>query len=364
MRSMEARIVANSDGNADRVLQVVGTMAEEVRRAFGGLDESMCRLTVEAALGNAQSSEGLDRLAAALLEQQRVVAAHGTAQLDAVQDIVASLGPELAGHFAQFAPAQAAATDPDTKVKIDALVAMVGSMQQQVSEIASSVGDLKTATAELSARSDNMPFTFFVIPKPETQKLGAGESVFAKTVNFVKRKLTDKVVRLAWEQSKLVFVCPVTMQEVPCGPDGKGYDISIPTAALKTAMPALKWGMLLLKVGLATQGMGAAVPDLSSLLPDMSMAEDFVGAYGGAIADNAQSALHSVSAADDSAAAAAALFYGLVKKAEGAEASTDPNWRPRLTGLSVVVSGRDQAVAWVSRAGQAQFHRQGREALR
>ena len=79
---MEARIVANSDGNADRVLQVVGAMAEEVRRAFSGLDESMCRLTVEAALGNAQSSEGLDRLAAALLEQLQVDRAWLLQQID------------------------------------------------------------------------------------------------------------------------------------------------------------------------------------------------------------------------------------------------------------------------------------------
>ena len=42
--------------------------------------------------------------------------------------------------------------------------------------------------------------------------------------------------------------------QVPCGPNGKGYEFKIPTDLVKSILPALRWGLLFLKVAMATQG--------------------------------------------------------------------------------------------------------------
>ena len=42
-------------------------------------------------------------------------------------------------------------------------------------------------------------------------------------VELHQAKHPQPVVSLLWNESKLVFVCPVTCREVECGPHGDGY---------------------------------------------------------------------------------------------------------------------------------------------
>lgn len=54
-------------------------------------------------------------------------------------------------------------------------------------------------------------------------------TIVNKIARFVKRNEVEKARRMLWKESRLVFVCPVTMQEVPCGLDGCGYKVKIST---------------------------------------------------------------------------------------------------------------------------------------
>lgn len=54
---------------------------------------------------------------------------------------------------------------------------------------------------------------------------------------------------------------------MPCGKDGKGYSIEVPTPLVQKAAPVLKAGFLLLKLALATQGLGSVVPNVGEFLP-------------------------------------------------------------------------------------------------
>ena len=80
-----------------------------------------------------------------------------------------------------------------------------------------------------------------------------------KMTGFLTRQ-KNQLQGLAWDRSRLFFVCPVSGAVVTCGPQGKGYPLNIPTALLKAIAPALKWGVFFLKVALATQGLGKHTP--------------------------------------------------------------------------------------------------------
>jgi hypothetical protein len=69
---------------------------------------------------------------------------------------------------------------------------------------------------------------------------------------------------------KLVFMCPVCNEFMPCGPKGTGYSLLIPTKELQQIAPALRASCQLLKVAnMATQMFGYTLPvptsDLISL---------------------------------------------------------------------------------------------------
>ena len=89
----------------------------------------------------------------------------------------------------------------------------------------------------------------------------AASSMKGKMTGFLTRQ-KNKLLGLAWDRSRLFFVCPVSGAVVKCGPQGKGYPLNIPTALLKAVAPALKWGVVFLKVALASQGLGTDTPPL------------------------------------------------------------------------------------------------------
>ena len=80
-------------------------------------------------------------------------------------------------------------------------------------------------------------------------------TIKGKMTGFLTRQ-KNKLLGLAWDRSRLFFICPISGAVVKCGPQGKGYPLNIPTALLKAVAPALKWGVVFLKVALATQGLG------------------------------------------------------------------------------------------------------------
>lgn len=59
-----------------------------------------------------------------------------------------------------------------------------------------------------------MPLTFIVIPHFDVSgKLPASASMISKMKNCAKRK-TNALTKLVWEKSRIVFICPVTLQQV------------------------------------------------------------------------------------------------------------------------------------------------------
>jgi hypothetical protein len=168
---------------------------------------------------------------------------------------------------------------------------------------------------------------------------------------------------------------------VPCGPDGTGYIINIPTSTLKTLVPAMKWGFFFLKVALATQGIGGVVPDLGSLLPEMACT-NFLDSYMTSLTETLnESSVEAVEGLfdemtniDDSEALSEAQKHTaanldealqcvaqLVRKEEtGSPTGGGPNWEPRLTGLVKVKSEKAESGSlWVSPACIDEYREHG-----
>jgi hypothetical protein len=201
-----------------------------------------------------------------------------------------------------------------------------------------------------------------------------------------------------WERSRLFFVCPVTREVVPCGPEGKGYLIKVPTALLRALAPALQWGVFFLKVALATQGLGAVVPNLppellnwaggvgSAAMPLADVVNQLsidLGALQSTtegqaardfLSDNQDSAVAQLdevsssfgeweAAADAQAKNAFARVFRFIAEAEGAaDFVSDRSWRPMHTGL-VPTRPTVGASAWVSARGQHTFQERGWAAI-
>jgi hypothetical protein len=242
-------------------------------------------------------------------------------------------------------------------------------------------------TGKLEARSNLMPFTFIFVPRPAySEEVSASRSVAAKVENWFRRKLVDRARRLLWDQTLLQFVCPVTGEVVPCGPEGKGYIVSAPTELLKVLAPALIWGLIFLRVALATQGLGNVVPNIEGIIADQlnsdlvnQMVQETVNFLGDKVTstlDSVQEQLGSVVDDGDSCTAletssssehldvvlrrllsdtdpepmrrALHQAYVLVNKAEnGGAPDLSPTWTPQQTGL-VLASHPSDGSAWVS----------------
>ena len=65
--------------------------------------------------------------------------------------------------------------------------------------------------------SNAMPLTFVIIPSKEVGKEGPKKSsnVMGMMSNAIKRK-SSQLMSLVWDKSKLIFICPVTLQQVLC----------------------------------------------------------------------------------------------------------------------------------------------------
>jgi len=77
-------------------------------------------------------------------------------------------------------------------------------------------------------------------------------------------KVVKVLGKLTFFQDKvrLVFFCSITLERVPCGHDGNGYEVDILKPWVKKAVPVLKVGLVLLQLGLLTSGVPIPVVGL------------------------------------------------------------------------------------------------------
>ena len=354
-----------------KVLFSIESLSVVVKQGFAGVGDVLEKLTAKACLGSSECKEAIEQLHVSLVQQK----AAGELSADAIHRSLASLGGSFSADVAALRESMTSVVESssqkDAGQKLDLLLSMVSGMRDDISSIKRSVDTIADLAVHLD-QTQRFPSTFIIKPSPKTPPTDANAGRFAKVTNFIQRRMKEPAMELLWKKSTLCFICPVSLMEVDCGPEGKGYAIEVPTETLKTIAPALRFGLLALKIGLATQGAGALLPNVDGLLPGFagdylnSLNSYIVDAAGGSMDDSLSSVddyLASASSAADDADAAAALkaIEVFVRQGEGAS-ETDSNWESRLSGLCKTVS-EDGQICWVSKEAVEDFKKKGKSAL-
>ena len=110
---------------------------------------------------------------------------------------------------------------PSPNEKLDILMDVISGMQRQNDSLAHDfkqfrqINDNRTRLLEIIEMSgNNMPLTFIIVPGVNIpEKISAEASYVDKMRNFSKRK-TKNVTRILWEESRILFSCPVTLNQV------------------------------------------------------------------------------------------------------------------------------------------------------
>jgi serine/threonine protein kinase/GTPase SAR1 family protein len=87
----------------------------------------------------------------------------------------------------------------------------------------------------------------------------------------------------------LYFVCSHTLQIVPCGPQGQGYQFRRMREWVKAAAPVLLVGLSLLQLGLTSSGIPIPIPGISQLFDTVNTYQNYIDAAISSLQDTFQS---------------------------------------------------------------------------
>ena len=335
------------------LLERIDTLSQDLLDQLGHLKASLDQEVVHLAL-NSQIVQFSNLMQT--LEEQKLNAQSNNLQVDrlivqlreAGADIKESVITSIIQVLSSKNDQNASQSD-----KLESVMQMMHGVKQQMNEIASLNQQQLSLLGKLGMKNNFMPHLFCIVAEEKREKLDENAKISSKVLNCVKRK-AESFQGWFWESSRLIFICPVTLEMVPCGPHGKGYEICIPHEWVRTAVPILKVGWLLLKVALATQGLGTVIPNIFDFLPK-TFNNDTVDALFDNIATPEQ---EEVSSAIDLMEDTPALVYlfKLIARAEGCDLESNAavltSWKPSKTGLHLTSCEKTGQSAWVSPAGR------------
>ena len=64
----------------------------------------------------------------------------------------------------------------------------------------------------------------------------------------IKTRVTEKITKAVKDRHRLIFLDPVTGTAVPCGPDGQGYVLKLPSHFLQQHGSKIRDGLIVLKL--------------------------------------------------------------------------------------------------------------------
>jgi len=338
-----------------------------IRNEFNKLKQTFSIAITRIAIENKKCIDGLSELNNELKLQKL----QRRLDVDIIQNLVKNLNAEISLTVSSSLSTILPTTTVDKEIsadvlqKLDKLIRMITQVQDTVDDLNKNINNIKLLTSSLVKKNKRCPHSFVLLPKPRID-----DSIQAsKAWNYITNKVINPMKTLFWEESVLIFICPISMKQVKCGPNDKGYDIKLPTNGMKKIASIMKWGLFFLKIALATQGLAASIPDVSSFFPiiddnyfngivtELSTMSETIMNYE----DNVNQMMDSLTDEQDQAAFNEILDFLMIK-----ESYTGPNpqdWEPKNTGLIKVVSDCDGSCMWVSQESKQEFIEKGIEAI-
>lgn len=363
---VEVGLANHGDDIVRRLIDRIDTLSEDMKSQFRQLHTTIDREVVQMACNNKQAV--LEQLTA-LLEQQRSYAARSRLNHDQLMRDMRALGTDMNSNFARCI-AQTLTMRTGSSIQsdnLDAVLGMLTDIRGQLNEIRHLGDGQLDLLAEINNTGVPMPHLFCIVPEVSRQRLDPSAPMSARIMNGL-RRMAQCTHSAVWNRSRLIFICPITLQMVPCGNDGRGYRIAVHSAMVQRAAPIIKAGFLLLKIALATQGLGAVLPNIADFLPSstfgLDVINDLLGEMGDVATDAAQDALRNAAALlarRDSRDIKALLT--LMAREEGVDFASNADWTPTKTGLVSAVCRSTGEAAWVSAGSKSDFQRRGKAAF-
>ena len=182
-------------------------------------------MAVKVALGCEKQKEDISTLLAAFQKQKSVLVLDGVLDEDALHAAVrtaVSGMEESIGHKIRSSVAEVISSEgPSYHEKLDVLLEMVCGLQSHSDSLSREFKLFKSVSesqsrllAIIEANGNYMPTTFLILPKViTTEERPPADSTMDKMRNYAKRK-GKMMTKLLWTDSRIVFVCPVTLQQV------------------------------------------------------------------------------------------------------------------------------------------------------
>jgi serine/threonine protein kinase len=231
-----SKIEQKIDRSTDKVLEQGKQILTRVEELSQQLDSSLSvfgsaldDVAARIALGASQNSSDMKAVGEVLqhhrdllqkgetLDQHRLEAALKAAMGNMEESLKAEINSSISGVIA----AKSSASDPSHEEKLDALLDMVTDLKRQTDSLTREFKDFSKLSESqhellsvLERDNNSMPLTFVILPGTEPSvKLAPSSSMIEKMKNSARRR-KDQILELVWARSRVVFICPVTLQQV------------------------------------------------------------------------------------------------------------------------------------------------------
>ena len=225
--NMIHNISSKVDTWGEQIMTRFDELSDSLQGSLGKLGDSLEIASVNMALGNEQNKRGIESVYLLLEQQMKLITDGGildTAFLEAsirsaTKGMEAKLSTQITSSINELMTS-VSATDPTQNEKLDVLLSLMGELGGKSDRLQEDIKEFRAMTqaqsellSSMEYSGNNMPHTFVILPEVAYEKLAPSSSVVDKMKNIAKRK-TLKMKNLLWSKSRIVFICPITLQQV------------------------------------------------------------------------------------------------------------------------------------------------------
>merc|ERR1719389_1068411 len=356
----------------------------EGRPSFGGAEGVVATLTtiegrmlkkdedatVETMLSRMWTAESEKTVTAALIDEYAAAAttAEGSEKKE-LEDERKGLEVTMKGVEDSSAAAQAILYEGGNGDLMKQVMMMMAEMKATLVEVRQEVRTSNVTLGSIAMNELECPRLVFITPYTPPEK------------RTIKTRVTDKITKAVKDRHRLIFLDPVTGTAVPCGPDGQGYVLKLPSHFLQQHGSKIRDGLIVLKL-VAGLGRCAGLPlDLGGMPTEVvSMEEAQAIKMFEALLDSAASEGYNSSQSSEASTSKGAKSWlggpSVSSESSRSTAATGKAYRalkelveeqcndPKLMhcGLEKCVAS-DGSVEWVAASSKERFQREGAKCL-
>jgi Protein kinase domain len=218
-------IIQNANENTDAILERFDELSTQLENSLCLLGASLDSVAAQVALGSEQQRKAIAALLGVMQDKRKHIQEgfplDETVLQAAVTAAMRTMEASLSAKISSSLQDVISSTGPSPAEKLDTLIDMVNGLKRQNDSLGEDFKKLRLMNENQSRllqiielNGNNMPLTFVIVPGVNlTDKLLASASRKDKVKNFAERK-AESMSRMLWDESRIVFICPVTLKQV------------------------------------------------------------------------------------------------------------------------------------------------------